>query len=651
MGEIALFMSALYARARIFFLLGFLACPFPVLSQTCTPRALAIGVSVYEDTSFIPLRHAKDDAVAFSAWFRSNARCASGNGAQPVVKTLLDAQATRASIMNEFSRVLETAGRDDEVFIFISARGIKTPDYGEGYLLGYDSRRGKLHPSGIEVQNFQDVLPARRAAHVFFFADISRELPVPESPARNQIVSYLQTKMQVMPTLSAVLSAKPGQVSNESDVFMQGLFTHFLLEELKPGRRNLDNVFQSLRAKVLNASKPTQEPVKFGDANAIVELTAGEQILLAALGPPQPGLLAPQQPAQPPPLPGPLDLALDEAARLEQDAQTVLLRYGEGNQFPDDPLRPGALDFDRAGDLFEKALITRPTLSQTDLDGRLRRSLTARMLFCRGRALAYQREYDDARKVLEQARDTDPLLPEPYNAIGVTFLEQGQYAQAIDSFRKSIDVARDWAYPRHNLALTYIEMGDNRSAVDTYREAIQRTPQLPYLYYNLGVLFQRINRRSEAQEYYRAAIQKFEDQIRAHRQRAASLAAENPEAKADEDVANQEAGTTVRNEGEAYNALGVLRRKGDKARQSYKKALNLNPELYAAQYNLGVLELQEHGYSDAVTALESAVKNLPEAQDAQAQLDCARKGLEYNQSLDKNTKGRLRKELKVCLSR
>src|SRR5579863_1384975 len=174
-------------RCIVAVVLGVLLAGAHPLAAQCTPRALIIGVSTYKDPEFTVLPHARDDAAAFRDWFQK-ASC--GNGVRsnaPVVSTLTDEQATQTAIMRELSTVLLTAGRDDEVFIFISARGIKTPDYGEGYLLGYDGMRGKLHPSGVSVQNLRDVLPTRGVNHVFLFADISRDLP-----NQNQIVSDLQ---------------------------------------------------------------------------------------------------------------------------------------------------------------------------------------------------------------------------------------------------------------------------------------------------------------------------------------------------------------------------------------------------------------------------------------------------------------------------
>src|SRR5260370_26720148 len=614
------------------------------LEAQCTPRAVLIGVSVYKDTSFTLLPHAREDAIAFRDWFKNNATCGSGAQAagKPVVSLLTDQQATQTAIMRELSTVLLTAGRDDEVFIFISARGIKTPDYGEGYLLGYDGMRGKLHPSGVSVQNLRDVLPSRGVGRVFFFADISRDLP-----NQNQIVSHLQGSLAGNPKLGAVLSAKPRQISRDAGGYPPGLFTHFLMEELKAHRSNkvsLESLYQNLRRKVLEASKSKQEPVWFGDHTAVVEVSPREQVLLAALGRPLRGVLAfqPQRPATPPNA-GPLAQAFD----FEQQAQPVLLRYGEGNQFPDDPLKPGAADFARAADLFETALQTRPPLPAQELDDRLRASLKARILFCRGRALIYGARYDEARKLLAESHAADPLLPEPDNAIGITYLEQARYGPALEAFPSSIPIAPDSAYHRPNRTLTYLEMGDNTAAETEYRAAIRRTPDLPYLYYNLGILLERINRRRDAEQAFRDAILRFEEQAKRYRDRAASLKAEF----ADSAIAVQEAETVKRNEGEAYNALGALLQSQGKmkqSRQSYEKALSLNDRLYAATYNLASLAFAGHDYAEAIRLLESLLQSNPGFPEAAIKLDCARKWDRYNKTSGRPAKQRLRENLKAC---
>ena len=577
-----------------------------------------------------------------------------------MVNLLTDMQATNAQILGKLKTVLLSATGDDEIFIFISARGIKKPGYASGYILGYDGLPGKLHPSGITLEDLRDSIPAG-PKRVFLFADISREVP-------NDVVPFLQRTMVQPPTrasLAAVLSAKPTQVSTEPPGYSQGLFTYSLMEQLKsiPGKITVADLYQQIRRNMLQASKSKQEPVSFGDGAATLDLgrrTTGStfrssHLLLASLAPPPPGAFE-QQDAPSGDLQSKV-AAQQAASDLEDEAERILLRYGEGNQFPDDPIsiRPGREQFARAAALFEQALRTRPQLPVKALDDRSRESLRARMLFCQGRAALFESAgYDRARQILEEARSAGPLYPEPYNAIGISYLEQAQYGKAVESFRKSIEVAPDWAYPRHNLALTYVEMGDNAAAEAEYRAAIRRTPQHPYLYYNLGVLLQRTNRNPEAERTFRDAIASFEEQANQYRAIAARMKAEDSgqkESNAEAALALDQAETDLRNEGEVYNALGALAQaagKDGKARAGYERALALNPHLDAARYNLGILALQRHRFAEAIQSFETVLQANSSFPGAEEKLACARKGNEYATARDPQTQRRLRQELKSC---
>ncbi len=605
---------------------------------------MIVGVSVYKE--FSPLQHARDDAIAFRDWFEQYATCTNVPSAKPVVRLLTDDRATAAAIRTEVNKTLVAAGANDEVFIFLSARGRKTPDYANGYLLGFDSLPGRLHPSGYEVRNLGSAIP--RVARIFLFADVSRD-----EPKINDISGYLESQLKDKPRIAAVLGTKTRQVSVEAADYSEGLFTHFLTEELgaAPGRKiTLETLFRNLRRKVMDASKQRQEPVSFGDPDALVEVVPQPEgeVLLAAVGRPRlpQRFFAPQQ--QVPPAAA-NELQLDRSLAFEEQGQLVLLRYGEGNLLPGDPLQPGEADFERAGNQFDQAGQTLPTLPVPELDRRLRDSLAARALFCHGRALAFRGMYDEARAMLMQASQLDPLLPEPYNAIGITYLEQGQYQPALDNFRASIRVAPEWAYPRHNLALTLIEMGDNSGAEAAYKAAIQRTPQLPYLHYNLGILLERINRRGEAEQAFRDAIAAFEQQAGAYDERARLLAGEHADAEAA--IVRQEAATETLHEAEAHNALGALRqlqgRKG-RARQEYQAALQLNPNHREAQYNLGILDLGQGRYADAADRFGALFAADPQFPRVEERLNCAHLGQEYS-AAGGEARRDFRRQLDACL--
>ena len=100
----------------------------------------------------------------------------------------------------------------------------------------------------------------------------------------------------------------------------------------------------------------------------------------------------------------------------------------------------------------------------------------------------------------------DPAAAYGYNALGIAYLEQGQFGKAMPAFHDAENRAQHWSYPLHNEALAYTEMGDFTAAVRAYQQAMRLTPQYSYLPYNLGLVYQRMNRRKDAESAYRKAM-------------------------------------------------------------------------------------------------------------------------------------------------
>jgi tetratricopeptide (TPR) repeat protein len=68
----------------------------------------------------------------------------------------------------------------------------------------------------------------------------------------------------------------------------------------------------------------------------------------------------------------------------------------------------------------------------------------------------------------------------------------------------------------HNLALSYVETGDYQNAIRAYQKAIELTPEYSYLPYNLGLVYQRLNRSREAEKSYRKTISIAPDSAEAY---------------------------------------------------------------------------------------------------------------------------------------
>jgi tetratricopeptide (TPR) repeat protein len=250
---------------------------------------------------------------------------------------------------------------------------------------------------------------------------------------------------------------------------------------------------------------------------------------------------------------------------LENAAQQVLLKYLEGDQRP--PVRD---DFTQAARYMEAARrLTRESLY-----------LEARDDFFQGRALLFDKRYDAAAPLLEQAVRLDPGAAYSYNALGIAYLEQARFDEAIPAFRDAANRAQHWSYPLHNLALSYVETGDYDRAIRAYQKAIELTPDYSYLPYNLGLVYQRLNRRKDAERSYRSSI------------------------------------TLTPESAEAYNALGTLKAADNKPREAeqfYRDALQRNPALLPARHNLAVLlSAQPSRRAEAVTLLRENIQRAPQ---------------------------------------
>ena len=93
--------------------------------------------------------------------------------------------------------------------------------------------------------------------------------------------------------------------------------------------------------------------------------------------------------------------------------------------------------------------------------------LEGRDAFFQGRALLFDKQYAQAADLLEQSVRIDPGEAYGYNALGIAYLEQADFAKAIPAFRDAAKRAPNWSYPLHNLALAY--HGSGRLSGDAIR--------------------------------------------------------------------------------------------------------------------------------------------------------------------------------------
>jgi tetratricopeptide (TPR) repeat protein len=498
---------------------------------------------------------------------------------------------------------------------------VEIPGSGNAFILTYDSDPQDLTSSGLPMTELQALFEEQlsKVGRVLLFMDVCKAGTI-GTIKNTSVNSNIQQLGDIQGDLFGLLASRPREVSFEGPEFGggHGAFSYFVLKGLEGGAdKDANNAVTAselidyVSQQVPDATGNKQHPREFGAYDngmrlsavdqpginlartpPIIDVRTGEPLYLAQN---QPGTLS-SQAAQNvdlfnqaltagrilPDQPNNAFTALQALqaqltperflitqnqlrVALENAAQTVLLKYLQGDQTP--PVRD---DFAQAG----RYMVAARTLTRESL------LLEARDNFFNGRALLFDKSFTAAAPMLEQAVRLDPGAAYSYNALGIAYLEQARFEEAIPAFRDASQRAQHWSYPLHNLALSYVETGEYDSAIRAYQKAIELAPDYSYLPYNLGFVYQRLNRFKDAEKQYRVAM------------------------------------NISPNAAEPYNAIGALRvasNKPGEAEQFYRDALQRDAGLLAARHNLAILIAdQPNRRAEAITLLRENLQRSPE---------------------------------------
>jgi tetratricopeptide (TPR) repeat protein len=598
--------------------------------------ALLLGISRYK--SVPQLNYADKDAESFAAYLQmprggSLRLCSETQTTDCEIRLIENEQATLARVSSEFESFVsrdDHAQAENTFILFIAAHGADPsmeadwagrPNIGRNpVILTWDSDYNEAKVSGYVMSELRDLLArqALRYGRVLVFVDVCRAGNIGPISGTSEEQPAVREVFQGKGNLGLFMASQAGEDAFESDKFGggHGAFSYYVLEGLnrvEPDRQQIvffdlkrrieDGVSTVTLGKQIPQSRAVDErmpvaehlnepPMSLRPAIPIDKKTVRRPRGVRAAAPRSVagGTTAPSTDEferalalghlrrdEPDSAFAVLDrrrsdpsaVAAQIAAEgeqlriaLEDRGQQVILQYLRGEQSP-----PTREDFARAQKDFAAALELAPAAPFNE----------SRMLFCRGRALIFEKQYDAALAALKAATRIDPVRSYAYNAIGIAYLEQASrdssyLALAEEAFHDAIRYAPYWPYPWHNLALVATERGDFQSAISHYRHAMEIAPDYPYLPYNLALLCQRLNRIPEAQHYYQQAL------VTAARGRANGILA-HPDGRQPEDAL-------------VHNALGTLaaaRKSSSAAEREYREAIREDGSDLSARYNLAVL--------------------------------------------------------------
>ncbi|MCD6508401.1 tetratricopeptide repeat protein [Candidatus Poribacteria bacterium] len=247
------------------------------------------------------------------------------------------------------------------------------------------------------------------------------------------------------------------------------------------------------------------------------------------------------------------------------------------------------------------------------------------------------------KKAEEQLLNALQLNPDDpgirYN-LGRVYLEEGEPEKALDEFRRSLSSEEFQTDARIGMGLCYARMNQREKAVEQFK-LVARSKDDGQIWYNIGVLEFDMGRYDQAKEafnratergYPRTKMSRFLWAIERMKRRNARIAY-NEGVKLQKEMRYREAVRSFRkavelnpNLAEAYLNMAFCLQKTRKIEEAIKaleQALKVKPDFVEARYNLGTLYLRLGRYPEAIGELEKVVKARPYMAEARHNLGIA----------------------------
>lgn len=188
--------------------------PRPGLSARGRTHAVLIGLHEYRG-ALPKMPFADRDSRLFARYLTDALGYEDAN-----VVTLINGQATKGDLEKHFERWLPNRVREkDEILVYYAGHGAVERATGKAYLLPYDGDLEFLEGTGYSIERLYRALGAL-PGRVTIVLDAGFEgAQLPEPPAN----------------VAALSAAAPGQTRRDNDAQGHGLFTYFLLKEIKRG--------------------------------------------------------------------------------------------------------------------------------------------------------------------------------------------------------------------------------------------------------------------------------------------------------------------------------------------------------------------------------------------------------------------------------
>jgi tetratricopeptide (TPR) repeat protein len=252
-----------------------------------------------------------------------------------------------------------------------------------------------------------------------------------------------------------------------------------------------------------------------------------------------------------------------------------------------------AMTLHQAGRLSEAAAIYRAILAE-DRDH-------ADSLHLLGLITSEQQNPTAGIALIRRAMVIQPGRAPHHNSLGHAYRRLGRLEDAVREYRTGVALLPQSAEIHSNLATTLLDLGRRDEAVVHYRQAAAHAPGMAVIWYNLANALATTSAVAETERCYRKALAVRPDYLDALGNFGRWLMTRARWDEAESQLAQSV--SLAPKQAPAWNNLGVVSQELGRpaAEPCYRHALEIDPGLADAHYNLGCL-LSQQGRSDEAVA-------------------------------------------------
>src|SRR6267143_282978 len=210
-----------------------------------------------------------------------------------------------------------------------------------------------------------------------------------------------------------------------------------------------------------------------------------------------------------------------------------------------------------------------------------------------GSSWAQSHIYRDNETCFRDVLSKNPASATAHNNLANVLRQKGALDEAIDHYRRALELEPNYQFGRYNLGATLVQKGDAASAIPLLQAALDTDPNNPKAYYSLGTALQQTGRSDEAVVSYDRALQLQPQFVDAR-----------------------------------TNLGNLLLERGDNAgaMAHYRKAVELDPNSPMTHYNLAVGLARTGRNDEAIAELRTVLRIQPTYPDAQPLLNDLQSG-------------------------